>query len=76
MSENIRLTVRFIRTQVYDWGVVHRRLPVFKNISDEIEHFHKPVSQFSKRERNAYEDAMSDLEEFFERFPAVTRESI
>ena len=75
MTESVKLTTRFIWTQVYHWGMEHRKLPVFKNMRDEIEHYHKPISQFSKRERKAYEDAMEELEKFFEQFPIV-RDSI
>ena len=69
MSENIRLTKKFIWRKVYDWGVCFRKLPMFKTVDEEIKHYGKPLSAFTKRERKEFDDAMYELEKFFETYP-------
>lgn len=66
-----KLTARFIWKQVFDWGIENKRIPMFKTVDEEIEHFKKPVKDFSRRERIQYDDAMDRLERHFELFPCV-----
>ena len=63
---NVRLTVRHIHHVVYDWGVENRKLPPIDNPEKELKHYGKEIKDFDKRERRAFEDALEDLERFFE----------
>ena len=67
MNENdVRLTRKYIIQQVYIWGVLNHKIPLFDNDNDEIKHYGKPISKFTKKERLDYNDAMSMLEQHFE----------
>lgn len=64
MSSDI--TTYMMRERVYVWGVKNHKLPVFSNEKDEVEHYGKPISEFSKRELKDYEKNMEELERYFE----------
>lgn len=67
--ESVRLSKTTIWDAVYEYGVKNRKMPLFKTIDEEIAHYGKPIQYFNKRERKHFDDAMYELEKFFEMFP-------
>lgn len=51
---------------VFDWGVRHHKLPIFKTPDEEQNHFGKCICEFNKAERLGYDDGVYELERFFE----------
>ena len=50
----------------YQWGLANWRLPIFPTTEEQIKHFGKPVSQFSKTEWKYYSKYKEELEYVFE----------
>ena len=51
---------------VYDWGKKHLRLLDLKTEDDEIKHFGKRIKDFTRDEREGYDDGCYDIEYYFE----------
>ena len=74
MTETVKLSVRTIHEKVYDWGIKNHKYPPYDNPEEEIKHYGKLIQYFNKRERRAFEDALDELERFFELYPTAREE--
>ena len=69
--ENKHITKQDMKELIYAWGMTHKRYPIFPTCEEEIEHFGKPVSAFSKNEICYYSKYMTWLECAFEIQPTA-----
>ena len=59
-------TSQSIYDLVYTWGIKNHRIPMFQDPDDEIKHYGKLIQHFSENERLEFEQAMDELERWFE----------
>ena len=64
--KNEALSKSKMKELTYQWGLANWRLPIFSTTEEQIKHFGKPVSQFSKTEWKYYSKYKEELEYVFE----------